>query len=291
MEGATMTTETALQRQDLVTARFQAEAPRWEEMYRAAGGYPSTVGAQVIRERHAAALAWIDDLRLPPGSRVLEIGGGAGLMSVALAQRGFRVDAIDASEAMVELTRRNAAAAGCEQLVSASVGDACALSFEDGAFDLVVAIGVVSWLGRPDVAIREMARVARPGGHVLLTTFNRNQLIGLLDPLRNPALRPFKLRLKGLVERQGLRRPSASLTYHRRESVDAMVSDAGLTKQHGRTLGFGPFTLCHRTVFPTRLAFAVHHGLQRLADRGVPGFRSTGMFYLVMADKPAAPAQ
>lgn len=282
-----MGVETALQRQDLVTARFQAEASRWEEMYRAAAGWPSTVGAQVIRERHAAALAWIDDLPLPPGSRVLEIGGGAGMMTVALAQRGFRVDAVDASEAMVELTRRNAAAAGYHQIVSAAVGDACALSFEDGTFDLVVAIGVISWLGRPDVALREMARVARPGGHVVVTAFNRSQLIGLLDPLRNPALRPLKLRVKGLVERRGLRRPSASLTYHRSDAIDAMVTGAGLTKQRGRTLGFGPFTLCHRNLLPVRVAVAVHHRLQRLADRGVPGFRSTGMFYLVLADKPA----
>jgi 2-polyprenyl-3-methyl-5-hydroxy-6-metoxy-1,4-benzoquinol methylase len=280
--------EPALQHQNLVNARFGSEASHWKDMYEGVGHKSATVGSEVIRDRHAAALAWIDGLALAPGSRVLEVGGGAGIMAVALARRGFRVDAVDASAEMVELTRRNAAEAGCQDLVSASTGDACALPFDDGSYDLVVAIGVISWLAQPDVAVREMARVTRPGGHVLLTAFNQGQLIGLLDPLRNPVWRPLKLHAKRLVERRGLLRPSASLTYHSRGAVDGFMSRAGLVKRQERTLGFGPFTLFQRQLFPAPSAIALHRRLQQLADRGVPGLRATGMFYLVLADKPDA---
>jgi SAM-dependent methyltransferase len=278
--------ESVLRQQDLVTARFQSEASHWKDIYEQSGRDSSRVGSEVIRVRHEAALAWIDGLALPAGTRVLEVGGGAGVMTVALARRGYRVDAVDASEAMVELTRRHAGDAGCESLVSARTGDACALPFPDGTFDLTVAIGVISWLAQPDLAIREMARVTRPGGHVLLTAFNQIQLIGLIDPLRNPLLRPLKLGAKRLAEQRGLVEASASLTYHRRGKVDHFLSEAGLAKRQGTTLGFGPFTLFHREVFTAPFAISLHDRLQRLADRGVPCLRSTGMFYLVLAEKP-----
>jgi ubiquinone/menaquinone biosynthesis C-methylase UbiE len=282
------TIEPAFEQQSLVNARFQSEASHWVDIYEEGGRDFATVGRQVVRERHAEALAWIDGLGLPTGSRVLEVGGGAGLMSVALARRGYRVDAVDASQAMVELTRQSAHQAGCEDAISAATGDACALEFVDGAFDLTLAIGVISWLDRPDMAIREMARVTRPGGHVLVTSFNRDQLIGIVDPLRNPLVRPVLHRVKRLAVRVGAVKPSATLSYQSRGAVDGHLASAGLTKRRYKTLGFGPFTLLQRNLFSAPFGMKAHGRLQRLADTGFPGLRSTGMFYLVLADKPRA---
>lgn len=274
------------QQQGLVNARFDSEAKHWVDIYEEGGRGFSTVGSQVVRERHAEALSWIDRLSLPAGSAVLEVGGGAGLMSVDLARRGFHVDAVDTSQAMVDLTRETAVQAGCDHSVAVAQGDACALSFDDDTFDLAVAIGVISWLDRPDLAVREMARVVRPGGHVLLTAFNRDQLIGLVDPLRNPLVRPLKHRGKRLFERGGLIDPSATLSYQSRGAVDRYLASAGLVKQRHKTLGFGPFTLFQQAILPDSPAIKFHSWIQRLADRDVPVLRSTGMFYLVLADKP-----
>ena len=94
-------------------------------------------------------------------------------MAVALAQRGFRVEAVDAAEAMVELARRHAAESGTTDVISVELGDAYCLAFENDAFDLVIALGVIPWLGRPEQAIREMARVTRPGGHVIFSAAKR----------------------------------------------------------------------------------------------------------------------
>src|SRR5436853_19104 len=85
---------------------------------------------EVLAERQAAALNWIEGLGLKPEARVLEIGCGAGFLSVALAQRGLRVQAIDPAEAMVELARRHAVESGTAELLSVDFGDACALAFE-----------------------------------------------------------------------------------------------------------------------------------------------------------------
>src|SRR6266446_7867671 len=186
--------------QQQVNAYFQSQSAYWEDIYSSSG-----VQGEIYRDRQAAALAWIDSLSLMPGSRVLEIGCGAGFLSVALAQRGLRVQAIDPAEAMVELARRHAVESGTAELLSLAVGDVSALTFEDGCFDLVIAIGVIPWLEQPESAIQEMARVIRPGGHVILTADNRAGLVVLLDPWYNPALRPFMSLVKGALVRFGLR--------------------------------------------------------------------------------------
>src|SRR5712692_8756179 len=94
-------------KQEKVNTYFQSQSSYWKDVYAS-----NDVQGEIFRDRHAAALAWIDSLALAPGSQVLEIGCGAGFMAVALAQRGFRVQAIDSAEAMVELARRHAAESG-----------------------------------------------------------------------------------------------------------------------------------------------------------------------------------
>ncbi len=137
--------------------------------------------------------------------------------------------------------------------------------------------------------MQEMARVTRPGGHVILTTTNRMGLNCLLDPWLNPALAPLKRRVKHTLEWLGLRRrtldPPLSMTYHYNRFIDEALTRVELIKTKGITHGF-EFSICYRhKVLPEPLATAVHRRLQRLADRNVPGFRSLGMAYFVLARK------
>lgn len=274
------------QQQEKVNAYFQSQSWFWKDIY-ASGG----VFAEIHRNRHAAALNWIGSLALAPGSPVLEIGCGAGFMSIALAQHGFRVYAIDSVEAMVEQTRRHAAESEVTDLLSVDIGDVYALAFEDESFDLVIALGVVPWLEQPELAIQEMARVTKPGGHVILTADNRARLNILLDPLLNPALAPLKRRVKNVLEQVGLRRrlrDEAEAIFHNFQDcsfIDSALARAELIKARGITLGFGPFSLFRHKVLPEPLATVLHHWLQCLADRGVPGFRSTGAHYIVLVRK------
>ena len=275
--------------QEQVNTYFQSQSSFWKDIYTSDGVY-----AEIHRGRHTAVLAWIDRLALAPGSQVLEIGCGAGFMSVALAQRGFRVQAIDATENMVELARRHAGESGNTDLLSVDVGDVYALAFEDESFDFVLAIGVVPWLGRVELATQEMARVTRPGGYIILTADNRARLNLLLDPWLNPVLAPLRRHIKAVLEGIGLRRrsPEPEQTMaplhnlHDRRFIDETLASIDLVKIRGMTLGFGPFSLRGRKVLPELLGITLHYGLQWLADRNVPGFRSTGTQYLVLAKKP-----
>jgi ubiquinone/menaquinone biosynthesis C-methylase UbiE len=272
-----------LEEQEKVNAYFQSRSSFWKDLY--AG---SNVFAEIHRCRQAAVLNWIDGLALAPGSQVLEVGCGAGFMAVALAQRGLRVHAIDPVEDMVELARRHAAESGVAEALSVDVGNIYALAFDDGSFELVIALGVIPWLERAEQAIQEMARVTRLGGYVILTADNRVRLNHILDPWLNPVLSPLKQPMKSMLEWVGLRRRlpnKINSTLHDRRFIDKTMARFELAKTDGMMLGFGPFSLFSRRVLPEPLGIALHHWLQCLADRHVPIFRSTGAQYLVLTRK------
>jgi len=272
--------------QEKVHAYFQSQSSYWRDIYASRG-----VNAEIYRNRHARVLNWIEGLDLALGSTVLEVGCGAGFMSIALAGSGFQVSAIDSVESMVEQTREHAKQIGVNQLVSVNTGDAYSLNFDDDSFNLVIALGVIPWLQQPELAISEMARVTRTGGYIILTADNRSRLNFLLDPLLNPAFAPFKQGIKQKLERLGIRRRSTNKVdevfhaYHDRHAIDKALAFEELVQKRNLTLGFGPFSMFRRNVIPEALGTPLHRGLQHLADWGTLGLRFTGSQYLVLVKK------
>jgi SAM-dependent methyltransferase len=101
---------------------------------------------------------------LRPGLDLLDVGCGPGTITVDLARlvAPGRVVGIDVAEAPLAEARAAAARDGVE--VSFGVGDVYSLEFEDDSFDVVHAHQVLQHLTDPVAALREMARVCRPGG-------------------------------------------------------------------------------------------------------------------------------
>lgn len=272
-----------IQQQEKVNSYFQSQSAFWKEIYESNGVY-----AEIHRYRYATVLAWIDSLMLTADSKVLEVGCGAGLLSVALAQRGLHVHAIDPVEDMVEQARRHVMESGTAELLSVNLGNVYSLPFENGSFDLVIAMGVIPWLEGPELAIQEMARVTKRGGSLLLTADNRARLNVVLDPWLNPGLVLLKRRAKDILDRLGLRRKSLhdlGATSHSRHFIDLSLKRVEFVKTRSITLGFGPFSLLHRTILPESLGIRLHYQLQLLADHNVPVFRSSGAHYIVLARK------
>ncbi len=115
-----------------------------------------------------------DALKLAPElaeKAVLEVGCGAGDFAIQLAHLGARVEAVDFSQHAIELAQRRAASQSVVALQFRQ-GDAQELPFADSTFDVVLSCECLEHLPDPQKALREMSRVLKPGGHLVLTTEN-----------------------------------------------------------------------------------------------------------------------
>lgn len=129
--------------------------------------------------------ALILDLAAPsPGDVIADVGCGNGAYLARLARRGFagRVIGADLSFGMLEAARRGirpvhaARAAGGVALVAA---DAAALPLRDGCADLTFANHMLYHVPDPAAAVRELRRVSRPGGRVVVTLNGADHLTEL----------------------------------------------------------------------------------------------------------------
>jgi SAM-dependent methyltransferase len=100
------------------------------------------------------------------GSRVLDIGCGLGGKSVAYAEAGAAVTGVDFDPRHASGAKGYAARKGSH--IDVVAGDAAELPFLDGSFDLVIANDSMEHFSRPAPALKEFARVTRPGGSVFL---------------------------------------------------------------------------------------------------------------------------
>jgi ubiquinone/menaquinone biosynthesis C-methylase UbiE len=270
------------QRRKAVDAFFHDHSRYWRDVYRA-----DTLSAFIYRERRSSVLSMVDQLGLPVWSRILEVGCGAGSTSVALAKSGYRVNAVDTVEGMLELTRQAADEAGLGANLEISSADICQLSFPSQHFALVVAVGVFAWLEHPRQALMELYRITKSGGYVILTATNRWCLNQILDPLCFPGLRPMRWRIAEVLERLNVWRRSRPRQHrYSLKQIDALLSQTGFHKLAGRTLGFGPFTFFKQKFLPNPVGVKVHQKFQALADRNFPVIRSCGVVYFVLAQKP-----
>jgi ubiquinone/menaquinone biosynthesis C-methylase UbiE len=110
-------------------------------------------------------------LKARPGETGLDVGAGAGHLSCELIREvgpTGRIAAIDSSADAVAATRMKADAEGCARSVTAQVGDATRLPFDDSSFDFVAVVQVYCYVADVAKALAEAHRVLRPGGRIAI---------------------------------------------------------------------------------------------------------------------------
>ena len=138
---------------------FDSVGPEWDALRR-------VLGDDLLRARATATL-------VPPGLRVADIGTGTGILALELAALGLHVVAIDRSDAMLDTARAKWESARGESPgeIEFRAGDAHAMPVESDSLDAAFAHMVLHSLEEPERAVREMARIVRPGGQVTLVDF------------------------------------------------------------------------------------------------------------------------
>jgi ubiquinone/menaquinone biosynthesis C-methylase UbiE len=111
-----------------------------------------------------------------PSDRVLDVACGPGFLTLAFAERCGSALGVDATAALLELARREAAARGLER-VDFVAGDATRLELPDASFDVVACRAAFHHFPEPGRVLAEMGRVAVPGGRLLVA-----DLLGSEDP-------------------------------------------------------------------------------------------------------------
>lgn len=158
------------------------------------------------------------------GERFLDVAAGTGGLSLPAARLGAKVVATDWSPAMIERLEMRARAAGLVNLAG-RVMDCHALELDDHTFDLTGSQFGVMLVPDQALALREMARVTRPGGRLLLIAYGAPDEIEFLHFFVG-ALQAIDPELRGL----GASSAPLEFQVSDPEVLRARLADAGLTQ-------------------------------------------------------------
>jgi SAM-dependent methyltransferase len=165
---------------------------------------------------------WLyQEAEVAKASKVLEVGCGTGAITQDIARLGtVRAVGLDIDSGMLAYARRQG------DDVELVQGDAHVLPFSNSSFDVVVCHYLLLWLADPAAGVREMARVVRPGGHVLACA--EPDYGGRID-------HPPELVRLGQLQAQALSRQGAEPEMGRR--LGALFAVAGLQATVGTMAG------------------------------------------------------
>jgi len=149
---------------ELELQKFAALAHRW---------WDPNSEFKPLHDINPLRLDYIDKLVGLAGRKVVDVGCGGGILSESMAARGAEVTGIDLGEKALKVARLHLLESGCKvdyRLVSAE-----ALAAEmPGQFDVVTCMEMLEHVPDPASVVRACATLVKPGGHVFLSTINRN---------------------------------------------------------------------------------------------------------------------
>ena len=233
----------AARARELAIAKHDREASEFEEEYRTLvkDGYQAT--AFLLGREKIDRIVYRELSRYDRSAKVLDVGCGTGSQVGEIRNLGFEVSGLEPASEM----RRLATAANPG--VDIRDGSITALPYDDGIFDVVLALEVLRYLPTVDneTAWREMLRVLRPGGTIIVTMVNRWAIDGYW-----------------LYERLQAKRASRGSTAVR---AHCEFVTPGQVRRDLARLGAGSVAIHGRLLLPLRWVYKASRSLGRVVAR------------------------
>lgn len=153
---------------DAEVAKFEALANRW---------WDKESEFKPLHEINPLRLNYIDDIASITGKKVLDVGCGGGILSESMARRGAEVTGIDMGEKPIKIAKLHALEAGVEvnykKISAEELADSISADPEQ-QFDVITCLEMLEHVPDPASIINACTRMLKPGGHLFLSTINRN---------------------------------------------------------------------------------------------------------------------
>lgn len=202
-------------------AKFDALASRWWDPHGE---------MKPLHEINPLRVQYIDALVQLRGKRVLDVGCGGGLLTEAMAQRGAQVTGIDVAPSSLQVAQLHLH----ESRLNVDYHNVTAEHFaqqQPQTFDVVTCMEMLEHVPDPASIVRACAQLAKPGGHVILSTLNRNPKSYLFAVVGAEYL--LRMLPKGTHDYRKFIRPS---------ELESWARTAGLKLRGLRGMSYNPLT-------------------------------------------------
>jgi len=144
--------------------KFSELAHRW---------WDPTSEFRPLHEINPLRLEWINAKVPLAGKRVIDIGCGGGILAESMARKGAEVTGIDLSEKALKVADLHSLESGAKVRYKLIAAEAMAEA-EAGQYDVVTCMEMLEHVPDPAAIVKACATLVKPGGHIFMSTLNRN---------------------------------------------------------------------------------------------------------------------
>lgn len=238
-----------------------------------------------LNRRKNAVFEILDTYSAKASASVLEVGCGPGGMTESILNRLLDVFCLDISMPMIIKTKKMS-----EKYVPGGVpcfqGEIDDLPFTNNTFDVVICVGVLEYLESDDRAVKELSRVVKPGGIVIISLPNIMRVNIIFDPYYYIFRLPRYL--WNIIWKKSPRTVSSVITKDFGKNTDfsdrrffynqllGKFKSCDLVKVSTCSIGFGPMTLWRKDILPLDWTEIINNFLEKLTKKA--SFLPIGIF-------------
>ena len=229
--------------------------------------------ATFLKQRMSQTLMWLDGVYLSRTSKILDAGCGSGRLARELSERGYAVFGLDYSYGMLEKANSIGNRQG-KRNVELLQGDVELMPYRDSSFDMIICLGVISYLKSEEKALNEFARVLKPGGIMIISIINKFRLVKQLDLplfLRDRLRRVFRKSIGIHKQKTAEVNNDSNLTTYSIPSMRKSLQLRRLTVLDYITIPLEVLTLFGRDILPKNIAIKMAEFIDKLSNIPIVG--------------------